>query len=167
MFVHANEYTRSLALILGPLSMKVIWQRVKLNVGASADLFERMTEIYVGGAQNFTPAPSIRDPRFRRLVPLSGNSTFRRWEITNLIENLWLINFQNSNIQNFNNFINNQFYPNFRRARELFLSLSILKVSSSKKIRRKTRASIFPPGRPSSKTLETKTLQQRWRTAII
>lgn len=167
MFVHANEYTRSLALILGPLSMKVIWQRVKLNVGASADLFERMTEIYVGGAQNFTPAPSIRDPRFRRLVPLIGNSTFRRWEITNLIENLWLINFQNSNIQNFNNFINNQFYPNFRRARELFLSLSILKVSSSKKIRRKTRASIFPPGRPSSKTLETKTLQQRWRTAII
>lgn len=89
MFVHANEYTRSLALILDPLSMKVIWQRVKLNVGASADLFERMTEIYVGGAQNFTPAPSIRDPRFRRLVPLIGNSTFRRWEITNLIENLW------------------------------------------------------------------------------
>lgn len=68
----------SLALILGPLSMKVIWQELKLNVGASVDLFERMTEIFVGGAQNFTPASSIRDPRFRRLVPLSDNSTFRR-----------------------------------------------------------------------------------------
>lgn len=166
MFVHANEYTRSLALILGPLSMKVIWQRVKLNVAASADLFERMTEIYVGGAQNFTPAPSIRDPRFRRLVPLIGNSTFRRWEITNLIENLWLINFQNSNIQNFNNFINNQFYSNFRCTREQ-LTLSLFPSSKSPLQRKFEERLVRQSSRQGVHHRKRWKQKQRWRTAII